>query len=390
MSGIKDRVAVSGVGFTRYGERWEADAEDLLCEAVDEACLDAGIDRQEIDAIWVGIYYPFTGVSGAAAADPLKLFGKPVTRVENYCASGMDAFRNACYAVASGVVDVALACGVEKITDQGAAGLPTIQGENHPVMPAPSAPGMFALAAARNFHAHGWSREDLAEVAVKNHENGAHHPKAHFRRPITVDEAVSAPMIAWPLGRFDCAAVSDGAAAIIISRPEVAKNLHHSDDFVKVRANALSVHTDWPMYKSSFDYLGFPATRDAAARAYKEAGVRDPAREISLAEVHDCFTITEILNYQDLGFCKEGEGVHLLREGQTKPEGEIPVNVSGGLKCFGHPIGSTGCRMIAELTQQLQSRAQGVQVEDAQLGLAHNLGGPGAVCSVTILARNDI
>lgn len=390
MLGIRDRVAVAGVGFTHYGEHWEADSEDLLVDAVDEACIDAGIGREAIDAIWVGIYYPFTGVSGAAAADFLKIYGKPITRVENYCASGMDAFRNACYAVASGVVDVALACGVEKITDQGSAGLPAIQGSDHPVMPAPSAPGMFALAASRNFFAHGWTREDLALVAMKNHENGAHHPKAHFRRQITVEEAMAGPIIAWPLGRFDCAAVSDGAAAIIVTRPELAKELNHSDDFVKVKANALSVHTDRPQYKKSFDYLGFPATRQAAAHAYGEAGIKDPAREISLAEVHDCFTITEILNYQDLGFCKEGEGVHLLREGQTKPTGDIPVNVSGGLKCFGHPIGSTGCRMIAEVTQQLQGRAQGVQIEDAKLGLAHNLGGPGAVCSVTILGRNDI
>ncbi|HVE93028.1 MAG TPA: acetyl-CoA acetyltransferase [Actinomycetota bacterium] len=390
MPGIKDRVAVAGVGYTRYGERWESDAEDLLVEAVDEACADAGIEQSDIDAIWVGIFYPFSGMAGTGAADPLKIFGKPATRVENYCASGMDAFRNACYAVASGVVDVALACGVEKITDQGGTGLPAIGGRGHPVMPTPSAPAMFALAATRSFHVHGWTKEDLAQVAVKNHANGVHHPKAHFRRAITVEQAVSAPIVAWPLGRFDCCAVSDGAAAVIITRPETAKNLAHADDFVRVKANALAVHTAWPMFKSSMDYLGFPATRDAAALAYEEAGVKDPAREISFAEVHDCFTITEILNYQDLGFCKEGEGVHLLREGQTSPGGSIPVNVSGGLKCFGHPIGSTGCRMIVESTKQLQGRADGVQVADATLGLAHNLGGPGAVCSVTILGRNDV
>ena len=197
-------------------------------------------------------------------------------------------------------------------------------------------------------------------------------------------------MIAWPLGRFDCCAVSDGAAAVVVTRPETARTLHHKDDFVKVKSNALAVHTAWPMFKGSMDYLGFAATRDAAAQAYEEAGITEPAKEISLAEVHDCFTITEILNCQDLGFCKEGEGVHLLREGQTAPDGEIPVNPSGGLKCFGHPIGATGCRMIVEVTKQLQGRADGVQVPDAELGLAHNLGGPGAVCSVTILGRNDV
>jgi acetyl-CoA C-acetyltransferase len=390
MPGIKDRVAVAGVGYTRFGERWESDAEDLLVEAVEEACTDAGIERADIDAIWVGIYYTFTGMAGTGAADPLKIFGKPATRVENYCASGMDAFRNACYAVASGVVDIALACGVEKITDQGATGLPAIAGRGHPVMPAPSAPAMFALAATRSFHVHGWTKEDLALVAVKNHRNGAEHPKAHFRRPITVETAVNAPIIAWPLGRFDCCAVSDGAAAVIVTRPDIARTLDHRDDFVRVKANALAVHTAWPFFKNSMDYLGFPATRDAAAAAYEEAGIREPAKEISFAEVHDCFTITEILNYQDLGFCKQGEGVHLLREGQTAPDGEIPVNASGGLKCFGHPIGSTGCRMIVESTKQLQGRADGVQVKDPTIGLAHNLGGPGAVCSITILGRHDV
>lgn len=390
MPGIKDRAAIAGAGYSKYGERWDADTEDLLVEAVDEACEDAGITYDDIDAIWSGIYYPFTGMAGTGAADPLKIFGKPSTRVENYCASGMDAFRNACYAVASGVVDVALACGVEKITDMGSTGLPTHTGRGHPVMPPPSAPAMFALAASRSFHVHGWTKEDIAHVAVKNHENGTHHPKAHFRKAITLEQAVNAPMIAWPLGRFDCCAVSDGAAAVIVTRPETAEDMTHGDDFVKVKANALAVHTAIPMFKGSMDYLGFPATKDAAAQAYEEAGITEPAKELSLAEVHDCFTITEILNYQDLGLCKVGEGVHLLRDGETKPDGTIPVNVSGGLKCFGHPIGSTGCRMIVELTKQLQNRADGVQVPDARLGLAHNLGGPGAVCSVTILGRNDV
>jgi acetyl-CoA C-acetyltransferase len=388
MGGIKDRVAIAGVGATRFTEHWEKDQEDLLVEAVAEACDDAGIEKKEIQAIWAGVYYQFTGLAGTAAADPLRLYGIPATRVENFCASGMDAFRNACFAVAAGIYDVVLACGVEKITDQGSRGLPNTREGAHPFLPPASAPALFAMAATRCFDVHGWTNEDLAHVAVKNHANGAKHPKAHFRRPITMEDAVSAPPIAHPLRRFDCCAVSDGAAAVIVTRPDVATRLKHKDDYVMVKANALAVTTANPMYKPGFDYLGFPATQMAAKMAYEEAGVTDPFRQISLAEVHDCFTITELLNYEDLGFCEKGEGAHFVREGHSAADGDLPVNPSGGLKSFGHPIGATGCRMIGEVTRQLQGRAEGVQVKDPELGLAHNLGGPGAVCSITILGRN--
>jgi acetyl-CoA C-acetyltransferase len=389
MPGIKDRVAVAGVGATRFTEHYEKDQEDLLVEAVEEACTDAGIERKDIQAIWCGVYYRFTGLSGTTAADALRLYGIPSTRVENYCASGMDAFRNACFAVAAGVYDIVLACGVEKITDQGSRGLPNVLRDSiPPFMPPASAPALFAMAATRAFSERGWTREDLARVAVKNHANGAKHPKAHFRREITMETALDAPMIAWPLGRFDSCAVSDGAAAVIITTPEIAKKMNHKDDYVVVKANGLAVTTASPMHNPGFDYLGFPATRMAAKQAYEEAGVTDPARQISLAEVHDCFTITEILNYEDLGFCEPGEGAAFIRDGRSAADGDLPVNPSGGLKSFGHPIGATGCRMIGEITRQLQGRADGVQVKDPELGLAHNLGGPGAVCSVTILGRN--
>lgn len=386
---VKDKVAVIGVGYTRFGEHWEKDAEDLLIEAVYEALEDAGVTLQDVQAGWVGIFYDFTGCGGSTVSDILKWFGRPITRVENYCASGMDAFRNACFAVASGAYDIVLACGVEKILDQGSRGLPGIGEIGHPVYGAVSAPGMFALAATRCFHVHGWTREDLALVAVKNHKHGAAHPKAHFRREITVEDALRAPMIAYPLGRYDCCAVSDGAAALILARPEVARTCRHKDDYVLVKANALSVHTMLPMYQPGFDYLGWPATQYAARMAYAEAGIRNPREEISFAEVHDCFTITEILNYEDLGFCEKGEGVRFLREGIPYIDGKLPVNPSGGLKCFGHPIGATGCRMLVEVTKQLQGRADGLQVRDPRLGLAHNLGGAGTTASVTILGRRD-
>jgi acetyl-CoA C-acetyltransferase len=389
MGSIKDKVAVIGVGATKFGEIWEKDAEDLLVDAAYEALDDAGLTSQDIEAAWVGVLYNFTGISGSTAAEPLKLFGKPVTRVENFCASGMDAFRNACYGVASGVYDIVLACGVEKLMDVGGSGLPT--GDfGHPVMGGVSAPGMFALAATRCFHEWGWTKEDLARVAVKNHKNGVAHPKAHFRRAITMEDALNAPMIAWPLGRFDCCAMSDGSAAIVITRPEIAKTTKHKDDYVLVKANALAMATVMPMYKASFDYLGFPATRMAAASAYEEAGIKDPAKEIGFAEVHDCFTITELLNIQDLGFVEPPGAAEFVRDGRASvEEGDIPINPSGGLKCFGHPIGATGCRMIYELTKQLQGRADGAQVKNPRLGLAHNLGGPASVCSVTILGPRD-
>jgi len=389
MQGIKDRIAVAGVGATRFTEHYEKDQEDLLVEAVEEACSDAGIERKDIQAIWCGVYYRFTGLSGTTAADALRLYGIPSTRVENYCASGMDAFRNACFAVAAGVYDIVLACGVEKITDQGSRGLPNVLRDSiPPFMPPASAPALFAMAATRAFSERGWTREDLARVAVKNHANGAKHPKAHFRREITMETALEAPMIAWPLGRFDSCAVSDGAAAVIITTPEIAKKMNHKDDYVVVKANGLAVTTASPMHNPGFDYLGFPATQMAAKQAYGEAGISDPATQISLAEVHDCFTITEMLTYEDLGFCAPGEGAAFIRDGRSAADGDLPVNPSGGLKSFGHPIGATGCRMIGEVTRQLQGRAEGIQVKDPELGLAHNLGGPGAVCSVTILGRN--
>jgi len=387
MGSIKDKTAIIGVGCTRFGELWEKDAEDLIVEAAFEAMDDAGVTPDDIEATWVGNLYDFTGLSGSVAAEPLKLFGKPTTRVENFCASGMDAFRNACFAVASGVYDVVLACGVEKLMDVGGSGLPVDMG--HPVMRGASAPAMFALAATRCFHEYGWTREDLAHVAVKNHKNGALHPKAHFRRPITLNTALNAPMIAWPLGRFDSCGMSDGAAALVITRPEIAKKSRHKHDYAVTKANALTMHSFLPMYRASYDWLGFPATQNSAKLAYAEAGIKNPVEEIDLAEVHDCFTITELLNIQDLGFCKQGEAPKFVRDGHADVDGKIAVNASGGLKCFGHPIGATGCRMLCEITKQIQGRAEGAQVKNARLGLAHNLGGPGSVCAVTILSRPD-
>ncbi|MHA1282256.1 MAG: acetyl-CoA acetyltransferase [Promethearchaeota archaeon] len=388
-NGIKDKVAVIGVEATKYGELWDKSQYDLLHEACVGAMKDAGVDKEEIDAAWLGVYYYFTGLSGTTLEDALRLDGKPVTRCENYCASGMDAFRNACFAVASGAYDIVMACGVEKLMDEGGSGLPGFRIFGHPVLPLPSAPAQFCFLATRSFHEWGWTKEDLARVAVKNHENGYYHPKSHFKIKISVEDALNAPMIADPLGRYDCCAMSDGAAAVIVTRPELAESYAHSEDYVLVKSNAISVITDTPWYDPTFSFISSPATVKAAEMAYKEAEIKDPRKEIDLAEVHDCFTITELLNCQDLKFCEMGKAAEELKNGTFNWDGEVAVNPSGGLKSFGHPIGSTGCRMIQEVTKQLQGRAEGRQVPDAKIGLAHNLGGAYAVCSVTILSQRD-
>lgn len=389
--GIRDRVAIIGTGITKFGEIWEKDEEDLLVEAVFEACTEANVDlRRDVEAAWVGTFYDFSGISGDAAADPLKFYGKPVTRVENYCATGMDTVRNAAFAVAAGIYDIVLACGVEKILDQGGKGLPNIEMiYPHPILSGQSAPAIFAPSAIRAFKEWGWSREDLARVAVKNHQNGAKHPKAHFRQEISIDAVLRAPMVCYPLGVFDCCAMSDGAAAIILAKPEIAKDLVGSDKYATVKALGLAVETLYPFNRPDYTGLSFPASVKAAKAAYEEAGVQDPRKELNFGIVHDCFTITELLDYQDLGLCKPGEGADLIREGVTAIDGDFPINPDGGLKCFGHPIGATGVRMIAEVTRQVLGKAEGYQVKDAKAGFAHNLGGPLSVAMVSIIGIPD-
>jgi acetyl-CoA C-acetyltransferase len=389
--GIRDRVAIIGTGVTKFGEIWEKDEEDLLVDAVFEACAEANVDlRKDVEAAWVGTFYDFSGISGTAAADPLKFYGKPVTRIENYCATGMDSIRNAAYAVAAGIYDIVLACGVEKILDQGGTGLPNITMlYPHPILLGQSAPSIFAPGATRAFKEWGWTREDLARVAVKNHHNGVKHPQAHFRKEISIDTVLKAPMVCYPLGVFDCCAMSDGAAAVILTRPEIAKDLVGSNNYATIKAIGQAVETLYPFYHPDYTGISIPANVKAAQAAYKEAGIQDPRKDLDFGIVHDCFTITELLNYQDLGLCKPGEAADLIREGVTAIDGEFPINPDGGLKCFGHPIGATGARMIAELTRQVLGRALGYQVKNAKAGFAHNLGGPLSVVMVGIVGTPD-
>lgn len=384
MGSIKDKVAVLGVGCTRFGERHDASVADLLEEAVGEAVADSGLDRDAIEAAWIGTYFPSTGTAGVSLADAIRLYDRPITRVENYCASGLDAFRNACFGVASGMYDVALVAGVEKLKDHGDRGIPD-QGD-HPVLGrGRSAPGSFALTATRYLHDYGLGREVLADVAVKNHANGARHAKAHLRREITREQALAAPMIASPLGLFDCAPTSDGAAALVIARSELARELR--DDSVLVKGVALDVWTGRPYHWNGFDYRHWPTTRRATASAFEQAGVAAP--DVDLVETHDCFTITELLNLEDMGLAPEGKAWRLLGDGVLHVDGRLPVNPSGGLKAFGHPIGATGVRMVYEVTRQLQGRSEGAQVPGSpEIGVCQNIGGAGGnLTAVTVLGR---
>lgn len=385
---IKDKVAVIGTGCCKFGDQYDMGFDELVVEAGLEAFADAGIEPDRIQAAWIGTYNPGAhgGKAGVSLADPLRLYDIPITRVENFCATGMEAFRNACFSVAAGMYDVVLALGAEKMKDRGGRGIARDYG--HPVMGrGNTAPGIFALAANRYMHTFGVKKETLAKVAVKNHHNGSLHPKAHFQMEVTIDQVMKAPIIAWPFGLFDCCPTTDGAAAAIICRADMAKQFRK--DYVLVKGIGLAVTSGRPYNDSQFDYLGFKATALAAQQAYVQAGIKAPASEIRCAEVHDCFTWTEISNYEDLGFAKKGEGWRLIEEGRTALDGDIPVNASGGLKSFGHPIGASGVRMIAESTRQLQERAGKNQVKNGRpYALAHNVGGPGAVSCVVVLGQN--
>ena len=381
---MKNKVAVVGIGCTKFGERYESTYEDLICDAAFAAYEDAGIDPDEIQAAYLGSYLPGPGGGKAAVslADALKLYGRPITRVENYCATGTDAFRNGCLAVASGVYDVVLVLGAEKLKDRGGRGLPRL---GHPLLArGNTAPGLFALAANRYMHTFGMGRETLAKVAVKNHANGAKNEKAHLHSEITIEQVLKAPIIASPFGLFDCCPTTDGAAAAIICRADLASRFKKKPS-VLVKGAALAVETGRPYFDPTFDYLGFRSTQKASQAAYAMSGITPD--EVDFAEVHDCFTWTEISNTEDLGFCKKGEGGKLVDEGRTSLGGDIPINPSGGLKSFGHPIGASGVRMIYECVTQLRGDAGARQVKNAEIGLAHNVGGPGAVACVVVLGH---
>jgi len=396
--GIKDKVAILGMGCSQFGERWEAGAEELMVEAFAEAMADAGIDQSQIDAAWFSTHYEEinVGKGGLPLSIALRLPNIAVTRVENFCASGSEAFRGAVYAVASGACDIALALGVEKLKDTGYGGLPgNLGGTLAPQWSANgSAPGNFAQLASAYRAKHRVNRDDLkraiAHVSVKSHANGAKNPKAHLRKPITEDEALNAPMIAEPLGLFDCCGVSDGAACAILTTPEIAKHLgkHH---IVSVKALQLALSNGSEAGHNSWDGSYFHTTRIAATKAYKEAGIDNPRDQVSMFECHDCFSITELVTMEDLQLSPEGGAIKDVMNGFYDADGQIPCQIDGGLKCFGHPIGASGIRMLYEMYLQLQGRAAERQLANPSIGMTHNLGGSpmSNVAAVCIIGAYD-
>ncbi len=391
---IRDKVAIIGVGATKFGENFTQDYSDMIVEAAYEAFEDANVPPSQIQAAWLGTCFPdsggYQGNAGASLADALSLYRAPISRVANYCATGTDAFRNACFAVASGVYDIVLVVGAEKMRDvtprESLVG--QLAETGHPVHgKGVTAPGMFALIATRYFDCFGIGRETLAKVAMKNHRHGSLNPKAHFQKEITLEQYLKAPMVADPLSLYDCCPQTDGAAAAVICRADLASTFRQEPIYVKGLGLANPVG-DGLAFDPESDFISFQATKEAAQQAYDQAGIKDPFKEIDVAEVHDCFTITELVTYEDLGFCRKGEGPEFIDKGVSSLDGELPVNTSGGLKSCGHPIGASGLRMIGEITDQLRGRAGRRQVKGAKRGLIHNLGGLGAVTSVIVLASS--
>lgn len=391
---IKDRVAIVGMGCTKFGERWGASQTDLLVDSAYQAMDDAGIEPKDIEAAWFGT--TSGNFSGIALAEPLRLPYIPVTRVENACATASDAFRNASYAVAAGIYDMVLAIGVDKFKDSGLSGLTDggTAGPGHGSVVETMPPRHFAMLATTYFSRYGLSYEEgkhmIGRISWKSHKNGALNKNAHFQREVSMETVLNAPMVAWPLGLFDCCGVSDGSAAAIITTPEIAKSMRKDPIFVKALQIAMSPRDG--NYNSKYDYTHVETTVRAAAAAYKEAGITNPREEISMAEVHDCFSITEAVTMEDLGFSPRGKVRDDIENGYFDLDGKLPVQTDGGLKCFGHPVGASGLRMIYEMYLQLQGRADDLlnpgcpsrQVKNPKLGLTHNLGGTPDGCAIFV------
>jgi len=380
---IRDKVAVVGVGCCRFGENWDQSPSDMIVDAAYEAYADAGIDdpQQRIDAVFTGSIYSNKGPH--ECSDALKLFGKPVTMVSNYCATGTDAFRCGVLSIAAGLYDTVLVVGYDKPKDRGVSGPSVMMNQVRDLPQTPA--GWFALCAATYFEKFGAGREELARIAVKNHHNGTLAPNSFLKREITVEDALGARMISWPFGLYDCAAQTDGSAAAVITRADLARGFR--DDPVLVKAVTVIAGPN-PQKDPTNEFLSWKPTAWAAADAYAQAGIEDPMEQLDVAQLHDCFTLTELLSYEDLGFIEKGTAKEHIAAGTFALDGALPVNTDGGLKAFGHPTGATGVRMIYENTLQLQGRAGERQVPGAALALSHNIGGHPTACGIAILGRD--
>ncbi|MEM0467018.1 MAG: thiolase domain-containing protein [Candidatus Thermoplasmatota archaeon] len=382
-------VAIIGVGLTKFGELWDKSFRDLIAEAGSKAILDAKIEGKDIDALYIGSMSSgrFVGQEhiGALVADVSGFSNAhiPATRVEGACASGGLAVRQGYLAVASGLHDIVVVGGIEKMNDVGGAAatetLATASDQEWEAFFGATFPGLYAMIAMKHMHDYGTTKEQLAQVAVKNHANGALNPYAQYQSEITVEQVMRASPVAYPLGLLDCSPVSDGAASLVLCAAEKAKK--YVDTPVRIIGSGQA--SDTLALHARRDICTLDATVFAAKMAYKQA--RITPQDVSFAEVHDCFTIAEICAIEDLGFVKKGDGGKAIDEHITTRDGSLPVNTSGGLKAKGHPVGATGVAQVIEATLQLQGRAEKRQLKNPKIGLTHNVGGSGATCVVHIL-----
>jgi acetyl-CoA C-acetyltransferase len=393
--GIKDMVAIVGMGCTPFGEHWDKGPDDLVIESTTEAFAAAGIAKEDVDAFWLGT--AMGAASGLTLARPLQLLGKPVTHVINHCATGSESIRGAAYAVASGAYDIAMAVGVEKVKDSGyqglvGAGRPPTDGTGRTL----TAAAMFAMCAPAYGKKYGVTdeqmREVLARIAWKNHYNGARNSRAQFRKEVSMETICGAPLMAGGLGVYDCSGVADGSAAAIVVRAEDAHR--YTDKPIYIKALSLVAGNCSGNADPSYDYTNFPEIHMAGQDAYAQAGVTDPRSQLAMAEVHDCFTPAELLIYEDLGFAERGSAWKEVLDGTFDLQGELPVNPDGGLKSFGHPVGASGVRMAFEAYLQLRGEAppeRTIAHADRGLALTHNLGGyPGEMVSFVGIYGNEL
>jgi acetyl-CoA C-acetyltransferase len=391
--GITDRVAIVGMGCTRFAEHFDLGLDDLLIDATTEALTSAGMAKDDVDAWWLGTAQ--SGMSGITLARPLQLQGKPVTRVENYCATGSEALRQAAYAVASGAYDVAVAVGVEKVKDSGYQGLNAYPIPGDGTARSLTAAAMFSMVAPAYAERYGVDRVELrrvlARIASKNHHNGARNVRAQFRREMSVDKICAMPSVAGDLSVFDCAGVADGAAAAIVVRAEDASRW--CADPLYIKALSFVAGNGSGLIDPEADVTTFPEVVATAVDAYAQAGVTDPRTQLAMAEVHDCFTPTELVLMEDLGFSDRGAAWKDVEAGVFDLAGDLPVNPDGGLKSFGHPVGASGLRMLFECWLQLRGQApeeRRIPATDRTLGLTHNLGGyPGEMVSFVGIFGTD-
>ncbi len=391
--GIKDRVAIVGMGCTSFGERFDTGLDDLLVDASNQAFASAGTNKDAVDAYWFGTAQ--SGMSGITLARPLQLNQKPVTRVENFCATGSEALRQAAYAVASGAYDIAMAVGAEKVKDSGYAGLNAFPVPNDGTARTLTAAAMFSMVAPAYASKYGIDEEQLrqvlARIAWKNHYNGARNPRAQFRREMSIETICASPRVAGPLGILDCAGVADGAAAAIVVRAEDAHRFCEKPLYIK--ALSFVAGNGSGLIDPDYDYTHFPEVEATARDAYAQAGITDPRKELAMAEVHDCFTPTELVLMEDLGFAQRGTAWQDILDGTFDLQGDLPVNPDGGLKSFGHPVGASGLRMVFEAWLQLRGEAPEDRriANDRTLALTHNLGGyPGEMVSFVSILGTEL